>query len=200
MKIAKFVLPAIAAGFMATSAHAATFSITQDANNTVAGVTANRIDADGQGVDWTAIALKVDLTAGSVYNGAPDSNLPQDGFWAFFPDLEFDTWFGVPGDGTNGVAGGAGDLGGGPLNVSGTGVDAISITAFNTTTTDTGPVRIANVSLTDDAAGTWAIIVAFGDGTLLRDSGTVAGGALVPEPASLALMGLGGLAALRRRR
>lgn len=185
-------------GLAAGQASAATGSIQKDTDNTIPGVCACSIFADGQGADWTGGVLRVDLTSGSVYNGAPDSNGPQSAFWGVpgFEKLEWDTWFGVPGDGTNGIAGGAGDLGGGSLSVSG---QTISVTWFNTTTTDTGPTRVGNVSLTDDATGTWSMILAFEGGALVRTDGTVEGGVLcIPEPGTLALLGLGAAGLSRR--
>ncbi|GAB4193406.1 MAG: hypothetical protein Kow00105_07560 [Phycisphaeraceae bacterium] len=191
---------------IATQAPAATVGVYRDIRNTVPGVTSMIIVPDGEGVDWTGAVFKLDLISGSVYNGAPDSNLPQEGFWGVFPELEWDTWFGVPGDATNGIAGGAGDLGGGPLNVGGTGVDAISITWFNTTTTDTGPVRVANISVSDDATGEWGMIVSFADGQLIQLGGVLVNGWSLmspapppwPEPGTLALFGVGLLPILKR--
>jgi hypothetical protein len=195
MKIAKFVLPVIAAGF-ASTAMAATSSVEVNAANTVPNVVANSLLVDGEGADWTGIVLRVDLTAGSVYNDALGADTPNQAFWGVFPALEFDSWVGVAGDGTNGIAGGAGDLGGGPQSMTG---QTISITGFNTTVTNTAALRVGNISLSSDAAGTWQLIQSFAGGVLIRSEGVVEAGAMVPEPASLALLGLGGLAAIRRR-
>ncbi|MEZ6193804.1 MAG: hypothetical protein R3C45_21380 [Phycisphaerales bacterium] len=122
-----------------------------------------------------------------------------------FETLEWDTWFGVPGDGTNGIAGGAGDLGGGPLAAAGS---TISVTWFNTTTTDTGLLRVGNVTLSDDAQGTWQMILSFADGTLIQQSGVLEGGGAIlgelpppwPEPGTLATLGVGTLGLMRGRR
>ncbi|MEZ6193806.1 MAG: PEP-CTERM sorting domain-containing protein [Phycisphaerales bacterium] len=189
----KQLLTAVAAGlFIAGQANAATSSFVVDTNNTIPGVTAYSILADGEGLDWTGGVILVELTQGSVYNGVPDSNQPQNFFWAFpgFEHLQWDTWFGIPGDGTNGMAGGAGDLGGGPLEI---GPTVISATWFNTALNDTGPVRVGNVSVTDDAVGAWKMILSFANGTLVYSEGVIP----VPEPASLALLGVGTLALMR---
>jgi PEP-CTERM motif len=201
MKIAKFVLPVIAAGFATSSAMAASSAWSIDASNIVAGTVANALTADGAGDDWTGAVLKIDLTAGSVYNdaGFGADGPPTSAFIGLVPALAFDSYVGIIDDATAGIAGGAGDLGGGAQNLAGGGVDAASITWFNTATGDTAAVQVANITLSDDAAGSWALITSFAGG-LVQTGGTIVGGALVPEPASLALMGLGGLAALRRRR
>ncbi len=169
-----------------------------DTENTIAGTAACKILVDGQGVDWTGAVLKIDLTAGSVYNDAGfDSDTTQAALWGFVPQLRWDSAVGIANDGTAGIAGGGGDLGGGPLNIGGTGVDAVSVTWFNTNTTDTGPVQIGNITLSDDARGTWQLILSFADGTTLRTAGVYEGH--IPEPASLSLLGVFGTSLLLRR-
>ncbi len=171
--------------------------------NTVPGTTAYGIHLDHNGIDWTVAAFKLDLTSGSVYNGTPDSDLPQQALWTFVPELAYDTWFGIPGNGTNGIAGGAGDLGGGALNIGGTGVDAISVSWFNTTTDNTDLIQVANFTVTDGATGTWSLL-AGGNGLFTEISGTLGElgtlpAFIIPEPGSAAMLAMGAVALLRRR-
>lgn len=192
MKMAKFVLPAVALGFTAGSAMAATSHWEVDGDNIVPNTVAYALMADGEGDDWTGAVLRVDLTSGTTYqNGSGGDGAPSSAFIGFVPELEFDTYVGIIDDSTAGIAGGAGDLGGGPLSLD---APQISMTWFNTNTNDTGPIQIGNITLSPDAVGTWQLIVSFAGGQV--QSGGVFP---IPEPATLSLMGLGGLAALRRR-
>ncbi len=192
----------IVSGFVSGSALAATSSIEIDPSNTIAGHTAHKFLADGEGVDWTGAVLLIELTAGSVYNApAFDGVSQQQAFWGLVAGLQWDSAVGIPGDGTGGIAGGAGDLGG-PGGATSLGLllsDAVpqlvSVTWFNTRTTDTGPVQIGNITLSDDAAGTWQMITAFEGGLLLQSDGTFP----IPEPGALALLVLGGSGLLYRR-
>jgi hypothetical protein len=143
-----------------------TVSVAINPANTIPNVVANSIFADGGGIDVTAAALFVQLDQGTVYNAPQfDQDFQQQAFWGFVPELEFDSWLGIPGDGTGGIAGGAGDLDGTSLGLSqgltGQGNQTISANWFNTSVANTGPNRIANISLTDDAAGTWSLGVTF---------------------------------------
>lgn len=188
------------AALCATSAnlcHAATVEVTVDTNNTIPNIIANSIIADGEGIDWTGGVIRVDLTSGSVYNGVPDGNTPQSAFWSIpgFVELEWDTWFGVPYDGTNGIAGGCAATDCTPFRIF---WNVIEVTWFNASTTDTGVNRIGNISLTDDAHGTWSMLTQFAGGVLLQTSGDVVNGEMVPEPASFALLGMSVLSLHRR--
>jgi hypothetical protein len=144
-------------------------------NNTVPGVVANSLIATGNGADWNSAEILMVLSAGSVYNDPTfDSLTPQKTFWGVFPDLEFDSWVGIPGDTTTSILGGAGDLGDeGPAVIAD---QKVSVTWFNTNITDTGVNRIANISLTDDARGTFTVIAGFSPNVLLQKSGWVVNG------------------------
>ena len=156
---------------------------------------ANALIADGEGDDWTGAVLRVDLSAGSVYHDdSGQGGIPSP--WPFFPpEREFDTNVGIFDDGTAGIAGGAGDLGGGALSLN---APQISVTWFNTDADDLDPVQIAMITLSPDATGTWELITSFTGGQLLS-SGVVINGTIVPEPASLTMLVLGSLAMIRQR-
>jgi hypothetical protein len=152
--------------------------------NTVPGVVANSLIANGDGGDWNSAELLIQLTAGEVYNDPTfDSMTPQQIFWGTIPDLEFDSWVGIPGDNTGSIFGSAIDLGDtGPAVIAD---QKVSVTWFNTDITNTGPVRIANISLTDNALGTWSVIAGFSGNVLLSESGWVLNGELVLTPPAL---------------
>jgi len=198
-KILRSVLPGVVAALTAGSAVAAPGSSwLVRGDNTVPGTVANNLIADGEGTDWTAAVLVIDVSgsSGSIHNGAPDSMRPQDGFWGFFPDLQWDTWVGtVPSNapGANDVGPlGAGDLGSPVLSMAG---QLVSVTWGGTSTAETGPTQIANITTTNDAQGTWQLLTSFAGGLVVQSGGVWP----VPEPATLTLLSLGGLAVLRRR-
>lgn len=184
--------------FVVCPTTAATSKIEVDDTVTVPDVVANKLIADGEGDDWIGAVLRVDLTAGSVYN-APGTDPGNLGPWLGWPWPlpEGDTYVGIVNDGSAGIAGGAGDLDCVGQSLSGTGVCAVSVTWFNTAVGDTSSVQIGNISLSDDAAGTWEMFTGFANGNL-RTSGPVINGVMVPEPGALALLLVGGVALLRR--
>ena len=200
MKIASLALPLIAAGFIAipaSSTSAATAHWEVDGGNIVPNTVANALFVDGEGDDWTGAVLRIDMTNGSAYqNSFGGDGPPSSAFIGFVPELAFDTYVGIIDDGTAGIAGPAGDLGGGVQSLD---FPEVSITWFNTAIDNTGPIQIANLTFSPDAQGTWELIVAFAGGQI-HQSGVMEGGVMaLPEPTTLALMGLGGLAVLRRR-
>lgn len=153
------------------------------------GFTAYGIFWDGGGTeDWTGAAINIDLTSGSFYqNPFGGDGPPAPVLIGAFPQLEFDTYFGIIGDGSPNPACTAEDTGGGCFGIIND--TQISGTWSNTRTTDTGLVNIGNFTVSNDASGAWA----------LASGGIQNSGIIIPEPASLAIFGLAGMALLRRR-
>lgn len=150
----------------------ATYGFEINHDNTVPGVVANSLIATGNGADWQSGELLMELTAGSVYNDPDYDELkPQSDAWGTFPDLEFDSWVGIPGDLSGTIVNGAGDLGDpGPAVIAD---QKVSVTWYNGRPTDTGVSRIANISLTEDAMGTFTVIAGFSPNIILQKSGWV---------------------------
>ncbi len=149
--------------------------------NTIHNTVANSLIVNGAGGDWNSAELLMELTAGSIYNDPDFDSLEQQaGFWGVFPQLEFDSWVGLPGDGTGTVFGGAIDLGDpGPAVIAD---QKASVTWFNTDITNTGPIRVANMTLSDDAQGIWTVLVGFSGQILLTESGWVVNGVMQLTP------------------
>jgi hypothetical protein len=127
--------------------------------------------------DWTASALLLELSAGSIYQPplGGDRPMPSD-FFSFAPELEFDTYVGVPG---SSIAGGAGDIqGGGAFEFS---TERLSATFFNTAKTDIGRFSIGRVTLSDDAVGSWSLLSTTADKHQFTLAGSIAGGAIKIE-------------------
>ncbi len=154
--------------------------------------------------DWTAAAMLLELTQGDIFqhvNGDANGLPPIEVVISILGDesLRYDTFVTNP-DGTDlgsgvGIAGGAGDVGGNGFTFSTTELD---VTWFSpgSDTNDIGDSKIARITLSNDAQGTLLLaITEAGTPNLERFEITI-----VPEPATLGLFSLAGLAMLRRRR
>ncbi len=107
--------------------------------------------------NWGTAQVLATLTAGSLYQDPNGSNFaPNPALFPAFPTLEFDSF--VDGfNGQPGVAGGAVDLGGA---VSPTFNESlIDITWYDNTPDSFGTFRVARFTATDDAVGTWNMLV-----------------------------------------
>ena len=213
MKIAKFVLPAIAAGFMASSASANSLEWTNTPLGAVPINNPNSVPGTGtlEGwvvndlvltttADWTAAAMLIELDTGSIFQegegfGANGITLgePNPAGLLDLPSSEFATYIFDPHGGAA-IAGAAGDVGGDAQQFDTAELD-ISWNSAGADTADIGTFSIARVTLSPDAFGTArvAFTVAGVEGVIRADI------PIIPEPASGALLGLAGLAVLRRR-
>ena len=186
----------------AASAQVSNVGITQNA--TTEGVV-NQISIDFAG-QYSGAQLLIELSSGSVYQDAVGAATPPNAaFIPVFPSLANDS-FVAQGSATAGGADGEPLPGGGAVDLGGAAVAQFDAAGINQAWNPAGGqvisdrvgFLIAQITLSSDAAGTWSLLSSAA-GDIAVESGTVVGGALVPEPATAALLGLGGLAMLRRR-
>lgn len=146
---------------------------------------------------FSAAAMLFELTDGTFYQDLiGGTSILNPAFFSIFPTLEYDTYLMDDGEPVN-VLGGGGDVGGNGLEFSMTELD-VSWQAQAYPPQHQGPVRIARITMSADAAGTWDLFVLeFGLVSSGRFSGTVED--IVPEPGSLGLLALAGLVCWGRR-
>ena len=162
--------------------------------------------------DWMSAQLIIDLTepvgGGGVYQHPfPTDEGPVDpSYYATYPGVEFDTYLTDGRLGAPSVIGGAADIGGGiDAQFDENGIDV----AWYTTDSDNigDELVLARITLSVEAQGTWAFLAAAAPpgGPEVRETDAgghaplIIDGCLVPEPATLTLLGIG-IAMLRRRR
>ncbi len=148
--------------------------------------------------DWTNARLDLILTSGTLYQDSFGSDVePQPAFFPMVPTLEWDTYLQVPG-GFPAAVGLAGD----PPYMSDT---SITASWFDSVVGTAGVYKIARITLSTDARGTITGKVYdvdhAGEGVPIPcmwiEYGTIC---IIPEPATLALLAIGGVVLIRRRR
>jgi len=169
----------LAGSLAATGAHAglnAGFLTVLDENelSPLAGYTVQDLMVNTTGnEDWSSAQLITDITnGGSIYqhpNGSDTAPNPLQ--FGLFPELEFDSY--VDGNGAQpGIAGAAVDIGGTSLDFNATRID---IAWFNTTQNDFGSFSVGRFTLSDDAVGTWTMLVT-SDARIRTYSGNITNG------------------------
>ncbi len=214
MKASHILMAAISAlGVLGGAAHA-------DIGTTFVHVNTVEIDSTTYNVydmivtpthDWSYSKLFITLSTGQFYNHAlfGSDTQPTAALIASYPDLEWDTYAATPSGETVPAGFPIGlQFGQNPATTDPPmGNTVIRAVWFDILNTGPGTFKVARLTLSSDAAGTIAgtsrnkiadnpedDIVSF-DGLY-----TITGGHIVPEPATLSLLALGALAAMRRRR
>ncbi len=159
--------------------------------------------------DWTNSVLEITLTTGEFYNHAQGSDWePNPLLFGIFPDVEWDTYAATPsGESVPAAFTVDSQFGQNPATSDPPmGNTVIKAGWFDFGITGPGTLKVARLTLSSDAEGTIGgrSFNANPDDPI-PDMGsfyglyTITGGHIVPEPATLSLLALGGVAVLRRR-
>ena len=149
--------------------------------------------------DWTAAGIELSLVGGTFLQVTGSGNPPDPFFFPFVPDMPFDSYYTGPGTYPTTDYADPNPVGIASSNDTATFLDT---DWFDTVDTGNGDgLVIAQFTVIPDDPGTWNPDVGL-DGLLqyaARNSGGTLFEMVIPEPGTLALLALGGLALIRRR-
>jgi hypothetical protein len=204
----KFALSLIAGAAVLASASLANAAITASMVKTSSGISISgqagtydiyqlKVTTDSS---WTNERLDLNLTSGLIYQDSNGTDAqPNPGFFGFVPSLAQDTFFTNPGGYPNVATQGTGTSFAGTNTVTNT---QLGVSWFASSTFTPGTYVVAQVTVTSGAAGTFtgASFDNQSAGVGTPFAGALVGAAPIPEPASLGVLALGGMALLARRR
>jgi len=140
--------------------------------------------------DWTTTGMVLNLTGGSIYQDPFDNGTFHGGELApsetdilFAPSVEFDTYVGQVGGASQGIGGGAGDLGGSnPYQFDTQGLDVTWFDIPNGAGGSYGLTSIGRLSLSDDAQGTLRLSLSEAKNAYVPYEFNIVDGRVQPDP------------------
>ena len=202
----KLVLSLVAAGVVLAGASAAQAAVTANLANIASDITiagqSGTFDVYQlkitDSTSWTNERLDLTLTSGSIYQDAFGGDPPNPLLFTAFPSAQFDSYFTTPTGYPNTAAQGTAANFAENTQTSTT----LGVSWFSTSTFNAGTYTIAQIVVTHGATGSYSGLSfdsdSAGNGTPF--SGNLVASAPIPEPASLGVLALGGMALLARRR